>query len=103
MEVKNRTRITAAKMRLMRQTAKYVLVDHKRKEETLRETKTKPELYKISKYKSNWMQRVKRIQSETLQTTNKLQSTGTKERRTILEETSSRRLRPERIGSDLTS
>jgi hypothetical protein len=58
---KGKSRLTAAEMRFMRKTTKYTWRDHKTNEEILNELKVTSILYKITSYKSDWIQNVNRI------------------------------------------
>jgi hypothetical protein len=62
MKANYKTRITAAEMRFMRTTAKYIWSDYNRNYDMLKELKTEPVMGKILKYKNNWIQRVNRMQ-----------------------------------------
>jgi hypothetical protein len=66
MKANNKTRITAAEMRFMRKTTKYIWGDYKRNDDIglLKELKTEPVMGKILKYKNNWIQHVNRMQRD---------------------------------------
>jgi hypothetical protein len=64
MKANDKTRITAAEMRFMRTTAKYIWSDYNRNDDMLKELKTEPVMGKILKYKNNWIQHVNRIQRD---------------------------------------
>jgi hypothetical protein len=64
MKANDKTKITAAEVRSMRTTAKYIWSDYKRNDDTLKELKTKPVMGKILKYKNNWIQHVNRMQKD---------------------------------------
>jgi hypothetical protein len=61
----DKTRITAAEMRFMRTTAKYIWSDYKRNDDILKELKTDHIMGKILKYKNSLIQHVNRTQRET--------------------------------------
>jgi hypothetical protein len=48
-------------MKIFRRTASYALFDHKGYEEILEELKVEPVDEKIIRYKSNWLQRIRRM------------------------------------------
>jgi hypothetical protein len=66
MKANNKTRITAAEMRFMRKTTKYIWSDYKRNDDIglLKELKTEPVMGKILKYKNNWIQHANRMQRD---------------------------------------
>jgi hypothetical protein len=64
MKANDVTRITAAEMRFMRTTAKYIWSDYKRNDNVLKELKAEPVKGKILKYKINWTQHVNRMQRD---------------------------------------
>jgi hypothetical protein len=55
MKANDKTRITAAGMRFMKTTAKYIWSDYKRNYDIIKELKTEPAMSKIVKYKNNWI------------------------------------------------
>ena len=55
--------MTSLEKKIFRRTAEYTLFDHKRNEEILEELKVKPVDQKLRRYKSNWLQRVTRMNS----------------------------------------
>jgi hypothetical protein len=62
----DKSRITAAEMKLMRKTAKYTWQDHKINQEIMNELKTNPVLEKINNYKEKWIQHVHRMERSIL-------------------------------------
>jgi hypothetical protein len=64
MQANDKTRITAAEMRFMRTTAKYIWSDYERNDDILKELKTEPVMGKIRKYKNSWIQHVNRMQRD---------------------------------------
>jgi hypothetical protein len=64
MKANDKTRITAAEMRIMRTTAKHIWSDCKRNDDILKELKTEPVMRKILKYKNSWIQHVNRMQRD---------------------------------------
>jgi hypothetical protein len=67
MKANDKTRITAAEMRFMRTTAKYIWSDCKRNDDMLKELKTESVMGKILEYKNSWMQHVNRMQRDRIQ------------------------------------
>jgi hypothetical protein len=64
MKANDKTRITAAGMRFMRTTAKYIWNDYKRNDYILKELKTEPVMRKILKYKNSWIPHVNRMETD---------------------------------------
>jgi hypothetical protein len=64
MKANDKTRITAAEMRFMRTTAKYIWSDCKIYDDILKEVKTEPVMGKIIKYENSWIQHVNRMQRD---------------------------------------
>jgi hypothetical protein len=64
MKANDKTRITAAEMRFIRTTVKYILRDYKRNNDVMKELKTEPVMGKILEYKNNWIQHVNRMQRD---------------------------------------
>jgi hypothetical protein len=58
---KDKSRLTAAEMRFMRNTAKYTWRDHKTNEKVLKELNVTSILEKITSYKSDWIQNINRM------------------------------------------
>jgi hypothetical protein len=55
--------LTLVEMKIFRITIGYTLFDHKSNEEILEELKTEPADEKLSRYKSNWLRHVTRMDS----------------------------------------
>jgi len=55
--------LTSVEMKSFRRTAGYTLFDHKSNEEILEEFKIEPADEKLSRYKSNWLRHVTRMDS----------------------------------------
>jgi hypothetical protein len=88
MKANDKTKITAAEVRSMTTTVKYIWSDYKRNDDTLKELKTKPVMGKILKYKNNWIQHVNRMQKDSIpKLLKKLQTAGKKKQRMTNEET----------------
>jgi hypothetical protein len=60
----DKIRITAAGMRFVRTTAKYIWSDYKRNDDILKELKTEPVMGKILKYKNSWIQHANTMQRD---------------------------------------
>jgi hypothetical protein len=58
---KDKSRLKAAEMKFMRQTAKYTRRDHKTNERILNELKVTSILDKITSYKNEWIQHINRM------------------------------------------
>jgi hypothetical protein len=79
MKANDKTRITAAEMRFMITTAKYIWSDCKRNDDILKELKTESVMGKILEYKNSWMQHVNRMQRDRIEKLfKKLQTAGKK-------------------------
>jgi predicted glycosyltransferase len=59
-----KTGITAAEMRFMRTTAKYIWSDYKINDDILKELKTEPIMKKVIKHKNSWIQYFNRMQRD---------------------------------------
>jgi hypothetical protein len=57
----DKSRVTAAEMKFMRETAKYTWQDHKRNQDITEELKIQQVLEKINNYKNKWIQHVRRM------------------------------------------
>jgi hypothetical protein len=57
----DKSRITAAEMKLLRKTAKYTWQDHKQNRDITEELKIQPVMEKINNYKNKWIQHVRRM------------------------------------------
>jgi hypothetical protein len=92
MKANDKTRISAAEMRFMRTTAKYIWSNYIRTDGILKYLKTEPVMGKILKYKNSWIPHVNRMQRLSIpKPLKKLQSAGEKKQRTNNEETLGRR------------
>jgi hypothetical protein len=86
MKANDKNRITAAEMRFMITTAKYIWSNYKRTDGILKDLKTEPVMGKILKYKNSWIPHVNRMQRDRIP-----KSAGKKIQRTTNEETLERR------------
>jgi len=90
-------RITAAEMKYMRRTARYIWTDYKTNVQIAKELKITPILDKLLEYKRNWIQHVNRMPRNRLPKGNEsLFPNWQKESWQTFEETSGY-VRPERI------
>jgi hypothetical protein len=64
MRANDKTRITAAEVRFMRTTAKYIWSDYKRNGDTVKGLKTERVMGKSLKYKKSCIQHVNRMQRD---------------------------------------
>jgi hypothetical protein len=86
-----KTRITAAELRFVGITAKYIWRDYKRNDEILKELNIEPVMGKILKHKNSWIQHVNRMQGDRIPKLLKLQTVGKEKQRMNKEETLGRR------------
>jgi hypothetical protein len=79
MKANDKTRITAAEMRFITSTVKYILRDYKRNNDVIKELKTEPVMGKILEYKNNWIQHVNRTQRDRISKLLKITNLGEEE------------------------
>jgi hypothetical protein len=65
-KIKDKSRLTAAEMRIIQKIAKYTWSDHRTNEEILNELKVTSILDKFTSYRSDWIQHVNRTPSSRL-------------------------------------
>jgi hypothetical protein len=90
-------RITAAEMKYMRRTAKYIWTDYKTHTQIAKELKITQILDKLLEYKGNWIQHVNRMPRNRLPRVMKHFPNWQKESWQTVEETSES-VRPERVN-----